>query len=285
MLLRAAALVLVVAAALLPGAQARPAATAFVYLKTGGVYGSVDIYPAGTQTRACTSYCTFAFPLGSTISLSAEPGAGRFVQWSPWANNLGSLCTGTSQRCVITLNDSTAIKAVFSPVSLRLAWTDGGYVSVDNPGSSCGHGCYLYNLGSIAHIHAHSVGANAFDGWSGGCTNSGPDCGVSMSDNRSLGASFRCTADVCSTTEPLSTAVNFWVKVVGGSVSGSLSCNSSSTCYKSVDVGQQLTLQASSTRVRWQSRFFTCRSGVSRCIFKVATDSSRISPLLIVTMS
>jgi hypothetical protein len=283
MVVRAAALAVVIAAVLLPGAEARPSAWAYLYLKTTGLYGAVDLYPSGTQTRDCTTYCTFAFPAGSTVTLAAEPGAGRFLQWSPWATNIGSLCAGTSPRCVITLDNSTAIKAVFNPVSLRLTWTDGGYVTLDNPGPSCGRSCYLYDVGARAEIHAHSVGDNEFSSWGGGCGGAGPDCGVLMSDNRVLGASFRCTGTVCSTTEPLSTTLDFWVKVIGGSVSGSLSCSGS--CYKSVNVGQQLTLQSSSNRVQWQSRYFTCRSGSTRCMFRVGTNSSSSRPLVTVTFS
>jgi hypothetical protein len=101
-----------------------------------------------------------------------------------------------------------------------------------------------------------------------------------MSDNRVLGASFRCTADVCTITQPLTTKLNFWVKVIGGSVSGSLSCSGS--CVKTVGAGDQLTLQSSSSRVQWLSRVFRCAGGATRCTFKVGTNSTSYSPLLVV---
>jgi hypothetical protein len=280
MVVRAAALAALIAAVALPGAAAKPSTSVYVYLKTTGFYGAVDLVPSGAQVGDCTTYCTFAFAPGTSVRLTAEPGSGRFVQWSPWANNFGSLCSGASRTCDVTLNGSTAIRAVFSPVSLRVAWSDGGFVRVKNPGPSCGSDCYLYDLGGRASIHAEAVGDNAFSGWSGGCASIGTDCGVNMSDNRMLGASFHCTGTVCSLSQPLTTKLSFWVKVIGGSVSGSLSCSGS--CFKSVGVGQQLSLQAGSSRVQWLSRVFTCATGSTRCTFKVGTDSSSSSPLLVV---
>jgi hypothetical protein len=280
MIVRVAALAAVAALAL-PCAAAQGDTPAYLYLKTTGFYGAVDMVPSGSQVGDCTTYCTFAFPRGTNVRLTAQPGQGRFLQWSPWATRIGSLCFGTSRTCTITMNSSTAVRAVFSPVSLRVTSTDGGFVSVRNPGPPCGSSCYLYDLGAIASIHAEAVGENAFRGWSGGCVNAGPDCGVRMTDNRVLGASFRCTStDSCSIRQPLTTKLNFWVKVIGGRVSGSLSCGGS--CLKQVGVGQQLSLRASSGRVQWLSRVIRCASGSSRCTFKVGTNSTSSSPLLVV---
>jgi hypothetical protein len=280
MIVRVAALAAAAALAL-PGAVARGATSANLYLKTTGFYGAVDMVPSGTQVGECTTYCTFAFPRGTNVRLTAQPGLGRFVQWSPWATSIGSLCSGTSRTCTFTMNSSTAVRAIFSPVSLRVTWTDGGFVSVANPGPTCGSRCYLYNLGAIASIHAEAVGENAFRSWSGGCANAGPDCGVRMTDNRLLGASFRCTStEVCTVRQPLTTTLNFWVKVIGGSVSGSLNCGGS--CRKVVGVGQQLSLRANSGRVQWLGRYIRCASGSSRCTFKVGTNSTSSSPALVV---
>ena len=205
---------------------------------------------------------------------------GAVLGWLPWANNYGSMCSGQSRVCRVTLNSSTAIQAVFSPVSLRVVWTDGGFVTVRNPGRSCGSGCYLYDRGARASIQAQSVGDNTFSGWSGGCANAGTNCGVNMSENRVLGASFRCTGDPCTITQGLTTKLNFWVKVIGGSVTGSVTCSGS--CYKVVGVGQQLSLASSSGRVQWLSRVFRCSSGSTRCTFKVGTNSTSSSPMLVV---
>ncbi|HEV8459240.1 MAG TPA: hypothetical protein VGQ38_00910 [Gaiellaceae bacterium] len=281
MILRAAILSLLALGIALPGAAAKPAGSTYIYLKTAGFYGAVDLVPAGTQVGACSSYCTFAFSPGTSVSLVADAARGRFVGWTPWATSVGSLCGGSSRVCTVTLNASTAIRAVFSPVSLRVASTDGGTVNVLNPGPSCGSGCYLYDLGTRATIQAQAAGADyVFDGWSGGCANIGTTCNVLMSDNRVLGASFRCTADACSTSSPLSTDVSFWVKVIGGSVTGALNCNGS--CSRSVSVGQQLSLLASSPHVTWSSRYFTCRTGAQRCTFRVGTNSTSYSPALVV---
>jgi Divergent InlB B-repeat domain len=283
MSLRIVILALLAAAIALPSAAARSDGSTYIYLKTTGFYGAVDLVPSGTQVGSCTSYCTFAFTPGTSVSLVAEAARGRFVGWTPWSTSVGSMCAGSSRVCTVTLNANTAVRAVFSPVSLRVAWTDGGTVQVQNPGPSCGSGCYLYDFGTRASIHAQSVGDNAFSGWSGGCANIGDSCDVLMNDNRVLGASFQCTASVCSTSSPLSTTVSFWVKVIGGSVTGSLNCSGS--CSKSVSVGQQLSFQASSGRVRWLSRYFTCRTGAQRCTFRVGTNSSSVSPALIVELS
>ena len=280
MIVRAAALALLVSAVGLPGAAAKSNASTYLYLKTTGYSGAVDVVPSGTQVGECSTYCTFAFTPGQDVTLTAQPGSGQFLGWSPWANNYGSMCSGQSRVCRVTLNSSTAIQAVFSPVSLRVVWTDGGFVTVRNPGRSCGSGCYLYDRGARASIQAQSVGDNTFSGWSGGCANAGTNCGVNMSENRVLGASFRCTGDPCTITQGLTTKLNFWVKVIGGSVTGSVTCSGS--CYKVVGVGQQVSLASSSGRVQWLSRVFRCSSGSTRCTFKVGTNSTSSSPMLVV---
>ena len=283
MIVRLAALAALAAAAALalPAAAAQAQTPAYLYLKTTGFYGAVDMIPSGNQVGECTTYCTFAFPRGTNVRLTAQPGQGRFLQWSRWATSIGSLCSGPSRTCTITMNSSTAVRAVSSPVSLRVGATDGGFVTVGNPGPPCGSSCYLYNLGAIASIHAEAVGENAFRGWSGGCANAGPDCGVRMTDNRVLGASFRCTSsDTCTNSQPLTNKLRFWVKVIGGSVSGSVNCGGS--CLKMVGVGEQLSLRASSGRVQWLGRYIRCASGTSRCTFRVGTNSTSSSPALVV---
>lgn len=67
--------------------------------------GSVLSSPAGIN---CGSTCSYAYDVGTVVTLSASPSSGwTFTGWS------GSVCTGTAQ-CVVTLNQAQEVNAIFT---------------------------------------------------------------------------------------------------------------------------------------------------------------------------
>ena len=283
---RALALVVLVAATItLGGAGAAPTADVYLYVKSSGYYGAVELNPAGTQVGECTTYCKFAFPVGTVVRLTAQRTytSVSFVGWSQLFQNWTPPCGGTSTVCTVTMNQSLAVRAQFSPVALRLLAGDGGTAAMFDARWSCGSNCGLYDYGAQARVRATELPGNAFVAWSGGCAGIGRGCRFRITDNRLLVAIFRCTEDVCSITQPVTTKVRFYVRVVGsGRVTGA-GINCSSTCYRDVGVADQLSLQAQGTPRSWAGQGFRCAAGSPRCTFRVTKGSSSSSPGLIVS--
>ena len=281
---RALALVALLAATVsLGGAGAAPTADVYLYVKSTGYYGAVDLSPAGLQVGECGSYCKFAFPAGTVVRLTAQRGAGTFVGWQTLFTNWTPPCSGPTPYCTVTLTQSQAVRATFSPVAVRVLAGDGGSAEVVGARSSCGTNCGLFDYGSSAVVRAHDKPGWTFHGWSGGCAGIGRGCRFTTWDNRLLVAIFRCTTNPCSTTHPVTTKVRLWVRVVGGGrVTGSgISCPG--TCFRDVEVATQLSLQAQGSPRSWYGRGFACASGAQRCTFRVTKSSSATTPGLVVT--
>jgi sugar lactone lactonase YvrE len=81
--------------------------------ESGSGTGFVTSDPLGIN---CPSTCTGTFGTGSTVTVTASPNAGSsFTSWNT-ANAPGAVCTGNS--CVVTLNFSQTLNAVFGPATV-----------------------------------------------------------------------------------------------------------------------------------------------------------------------
>src|SRR5512132_2364074 len=98
-----AAVVAVGAAA--PPAPSHNAVSPKLYLIVAGYRASVDMSPAGTLVRDCGTYCTFAFPTGTTsVKLTARPARGTtFLGWTQAFSNWTPPCSGKASTCTINL--------------------------------------------------------------------------------------------------------------------------------------------------------------------------------------
>jgi hypothetical protein len=75
--------------------------------------------------------------------------------------------------------------------TLSTTVTGNGEIHAVPAGVSCGAGCTTFQLGATVALHAVPSSSNwAFSSWSGDCAGSTTPCNVSMSSNRSVGATF-----------------------------------------------------------------------------------------------
>lgn len=77
--------------------------------------GRVSSQPAGID---CGSACTAAFEEGSSITLTATPGAGQV--FSAW----GGACSGSAATCAVTMSAARAATAAFAAPPPAAGWSD-----------------------------------------------------------------------------------------------------------------------------------------------------------------
>jgi hypothetical protein len=167
--------------------------------KTGAGSGTVTSSPIGVD---CGTSCTVSFIASSVVTLTATQAVGStFTGWS------GEGCSGTG-TCVVTMSQARNVTADFSsgaPSTFSLTvtptGTGTGTVTSAPTGIDCGSTCtanFTYN--SSVTLTASAGGASTFGGWSGaGCSGTGT-CTVTMSQARSVIATFTSSEVVQSQT-------------------------------------------------------------------------------------
>lgn len=152
--------------------------------------GTVTSTPAGID---CGSTCSQSYPSGTSVVLTAAPGKSWvFGGWS-------GACSGMSTTCTVTVNGTTAVTAAFwailasVPVNygLHTVINGSGIVTSMPAGISCGSACsYVFTANSLVTLTAVAGAGSVFAGWSGACSGTSATCTVTMSDARTVGASF-----------------------------------------------------------------------------------------------
>ncbi|HZG36384.1 MAG TPA: hypothetical protein VEY87_11110, partial [Gaiellaceae bacterium] len=184
----------------------------------------------------CGVTCEVGHTSGATVTLTAVPqGADTFVGWS------GGSCTGASLTCTVTMSQSRTVTAAFTGVTsfpLTVSKVGSGTVNASSGSLACGATCTaLYADGASVTLTATPSAGYVFDGWTGeGCSSTGT-CTVTMSQARSVTASF--------------TEQTFMLSVAttgNGTVSanlGTISCGNGSTfCSDVYGSGTNVTLTA-----------------------------------------
>lgn len=131
-----------------------------------------------------------AFPVGTSVTLTATPAAGSvFAGW-------GGDCSGTALTCTVSMSTSRTVSANFSGSSATLAvstrGTGGGTVRSSPPGIDCGTTCTssAFVAGSPVQLTATPGADSVFTGWGGDCTGTASTCSVTMSGARNVVATF-----------------------------------------------------------------------------------------------
>jgi GH25 family lysozyme M1 (1,4-beta-N-acetylmuramidase) len=122
------------------------------------------------------------------LSLTAEPASGAVVMG--WTEACGSV--GVSPTCDVTAVGDVSTSAVFGyPVTAQILDSGGGSVTSAPVGIDCGADCEeSFPAGSTVTLHAEADSASVFEGWSGACTGTDPDCTFAASAPTSATASF-----------------------------------------------------------------------------------------------
>jgi len=156
---------------------------------------SVSVTGSGTVTSSpgtisCPPDCTYGYPPGQSVTLTPHTLSGsNFIQWG------GACPDPNAATCTVTMDLAKSVTAQFTSTAFNLTVTKagGGTGTVNsNPvGIDCGSDCsQTYTNGtSVTLIAAPASGSN-FAGWDGGgCSGTGT-CTVSMTQARSVTATF-----------------------------------------------------------------------------------------------
>ena len=207
--------------------------------------------------------CSETYADGEMITLTASgTGGSTFTGWS-------GACTGTG-TCNLTMSADRAVTATFAdPVSTprTLTVTAPTNGSIEGTGIDCPGDCTeTYPTGTLVTLDAVADPGYEFGSWTGACASDPDDsCEVTMSANRSVGASFSAAGSFDVTVDLDGTGT--------GSVTGTngFSCPATA-CSKSYAPGTTVTLNASpasgSTFVGWSG---DC-TGTGSCVVVTSED-------------
>lgn len=187
--------------------------------KTGS--GTITSNPAGIN---CGATCSASYAAGTAVTLNATAASGyTFTGWS-------GICSGTG-GCNVSMTATRNVSATFTPntptsYTLTVSKNGSGTVTSNPAGINCGTTCSAsYATGISVTLTASAAAGYTFGGWSGsGCSGNGA-CTVSMTQGRSVSASFTAdtaSADLCDglVTDKVPHPMTALDKpVVGGTVS------------------------------------------------------------------
>ena len=222
----------------------------------GAGSGVIISNPTGVN---CGTTCTYSFPAGTLVALTATPDNGStFTGW-------GGACSGTAGTCTFTIDANANVSADFGlanhTVTIALAGNGTGTVTSSAGNINCPGTCSVtVPYGTQMNLTATPSGASAFIGWSGGSCNGTGTCAFSVTGDTTINASF---------------ALNYTVVVTrtgngnGGVTSSPAGINCGGDCDETYGAGTSVTLTATagadSTFTGWSG---AC-TGTGTCVVTV----------------
>jgi uncharacterized protein (TIGR03437 family) len=202
--------------------------------------GSVTSLPAGID---CGSACSFTWPAGTPVTLTAAPDAGSvFSGWAGACNGGGS--------CTVTLDSDKAVTASFAaagPPTLTVIKNGNaggsGVITSSPAGISCGSICQAdFPPDTVITLTATDNVVAGFTGWLGACTGFRPTCTVTMDGPKSVTATF-----LTGGTQILQVFKSTVANTVGGGgtlTSSPVGINCGNLCGTRFTAGDPVTLTA-----------------------------------------
>lgn len=149
---------------------------------------------SGTVTATginCGSDCSESVASGTQVALTATPASGStFASWS------GTGCTAGTVTVKVTVNGNLTCTANFNLVPqtnamLTVTKVGSGSVSSTPSGINCGSTCYYsFSMGEAITLQATPSAGFAFAGWSGSGCQGTARCGMTISSNTAVTATF-----------------------------------------------------------------------------------------------
>jgi len=230
--------------------------------------GTVTSSPSGIN---CGASCSSSFVSGTSVTLTATPAAGStFAGW-------GGACSGTATTCTVSMTAARSVTANFNTststsytLSATKAGTGDGTVYSTPAGITCGASCSAsFPSGTVVTLVADVAAGSTFAGWGGACTGNAT-CVVTMSQARSVSATFNT-----------STGTSYTLSVTrAGTGTGAVSSNPAgiscgSTCSAPFNSGTTVTLSASvasnSTFAGWSG---ACAGSATTCTVSMTAARS-----------
>lgn len=227
--------------------------------KAGAGSGAVNSSPTGID---CGATCSASYLSGTSVTLTAVPVAGStFSGWS------GGVCTGTGP-CTVTMSQARAETASFALGYLLSASKTGagsGTLASSPAGIDCGATCSaIYDGGTSVTLTATPAAGSFFTGWTGACTGTST-CTVSMSQARSVTASFSANFTLLLSKDGAGAGT------VSSSPAG-IACGA--TCSASFASGTSVTLTATPTSNSSFTGWSGACSGTGSCVVSMSAAQS-----------
>jgi hypothetical protein len=230
------------------GGTPPPVAT---YALTLAVQGDGYVVSASNSSVHCTAAggtgCLVNVNANTTLTLTAIPASGSASDFTNW---LQSCSTFTTTTCTLTMTGPKTVGAQFvgGNTTYLLTGQVTGIGTISGGGLSCtssgGAGCNVPQAAGagITLTAIPSFGAT-FSGWSGACSGTSTTCAVSMTNAKSVTATF-ATSGGGGTTSSLALTVTpaGSVAFTGGTCAST--GTKSKTCTAEFGTGQKVTLKA-----------------------------------------
>ncbi len=162
--------------------------------KEGPGEGTISSIPSGIECGPTGPTCEASFAEGEKVTLKAVQTLGsKFTGWT------GCTLLVSQTECTVTMTEAHTVKAAFALAShylLQVKTTGTGAGSVTGPsGIACPSTCTAsFEEGTMVTLEAKPEPAagyvSIFTGWSGACTGTATTCKVSMSEARTVTATF-----------------------------------------------------------------------------------------------
>ncbi len=247
------------------GGGSTPAPSGNLLSVSVGGSGTVSSAPAGID---CGSTCSAHFDGSATVTLTATPAAGQlFTAW-------GGDCSGSAPSCTVTLDAARTVTAAFNATppatrALSVTVSGNGTVRSQPAGIDCGSTCSASFATDTSVVLTATPGAGqAFTSWGGACAGAGTSCTVTMSEARSVSASFALVLPVQRTLA---------VALTGdGSVrSQPVGIDCGSACSASFNNGASVVLTATpGAGQRFNGWSGACSGSEATCTLAMSADRS-----------